>query len=111
MDLIWFKVKKQLKRERACTTYYPYFATGATLGKERETKVRWKKILGVIEKKNLFFFTAHRGDREYKSKVKSSPHALNYNTPAPRELNSIGHISGCRRSLRTIDQPISPQIA
>ena len=70
-----------------------YFATGATLGKERETKVRWKKILGVIEKKNLFFFTAHRGDREFKSKVKSSPHALNYNT-APRELNSIGHISG-----------------
>jgi hypothetical protein len=37
------------------TSYYPYFATGATLGKERETKVRWKKILGVIEKKNPFF--------------------------------------------------------
>jgi hypothetical protein len=91
--------------------YYPYLATGATLGKEREKKVRWKKILRVIAKKKSLFFTAHRGDREYKSKIKTSPHALNYDTPAPRELNSIGHILGCRRSLRTIDQPISPQIA
>ncbi len=35
--------------------YYPYLATGATLRKERETKVRWKKILRVIAKKNSFF--------------------------------------------------------
>ncbi len=35
--------------------YYQYLATGATLGKEQETKVRWKKILRVIAKKNFFF--------------------------------------------------------
>jgi hypothetical protein len=35
--------------------YYPYLATGATLGKEQETKVRWKKILRVIAKKKLLF--------------------------------------------------------
>jgi hypothetical protein len=43
-----------------CTTkYYSYLATGATLGKEQETKVRWKKILLVIAKKKLLFFAQH----------------------------------------------------
>jgi len=39
--------------------YYPYLATRATLGKEQETKVRRKKILRVIAKKNLFFLRQH----------------------------------------------------
>ncbi len=41
------------------SNYYPYLATGATLGKEQETKVRWKKILRVIAKKKLLFFAQH----------------------------------------------------
>jgi hypothetical protein len=41
------------------TYYYPYLATGVTLGKEQETKVRWKKILRVIAKKKLLFFAQH----------------------------------------------------
>jgi hypothetical protein len=40
-------------------SYYPYLATGATLGKEQETKVRWKKVLRVIAKKKLRFFAQH----------------------------------------------------
>jgi hypothetical protein len=42
--------------------YYPYLATGATLGKEREMKVRYKKNFRVIEKKkSLFFHSTPRG--------------------------------------------------
>jgi hypothetical protein len=47
-------------------SYYPYLATGATLRKEQETKVRWKKIRRVIaKKKTSFFCAAHCRDREY----------------------------------------------
>jgi hypothetical protein len=54
-------------------TYYPYLATGATLGKEQEAKVRLKKILRVIAKKKLLFFAQHTaGIESTQSKVKSS---------------------------------------
>jgi hypothetical protein len=42
--------------ENKVCKYYLYLATEATLGKERETKVRWKKILRVIAKKKSLFF-------------------------------------------------------
>ncbi len=90
MDLCSTREIYKIERYRVKACYYPYFATGATLGNERETKVRWKKNLGVIEKKNLFFFTAHRGDREYKSKVKSScMHSITIQLPVSSTLLAI----------------------
>ncbi len=56
---------------RHCT-YYPYFATGATLGKEQETKVRWKKNLWVIEKK-ISFFSQHTAGIESITPCKQVP--------------------------------------